>query len=96
MNKEENQLIERLIIANTISVSDNLHFVYLKQLYNSVEEVYNENINHIPANHIYVQCENPENELEVILHILAGKLTTNGKIAFKLFKTQNKIIVETN
>lgn len=96
LNKEERDFTN-LIKMTTHSVSATIHFQYLKQLYNNtIEEVFNENINHIPANHIYCQCQNPENELEVILHILAGKLTASGKIAIKLLKTSNKIIVQTN
>lgn len=89
--------METDILKVTIyATAKNIHFQYLKHLYNTVEEIFNENINHIPANHIYAQCENPENELEIILHILAGKLTANGKIAIKLLKISNKIIVQTN
>lgn len=89
--------MEAGILKVTIySTAKNIHFQYLKHLYNTVEEIFNENINYIPANHIYVQCENPEDELETILQILAGKLTTNGKIAIKLLKTSNKIIIQTN
>lgn len=89
--------METDILKVTIySTAKNIHFQYLKYLYNSIEEIFNENINHIPANHIYVQCENLENELEIILHILAGMLAAKGKIAIKLLKTSNKIIVQTN
>lgn len=90
MNEFDNIIkVEHRIAAQII------HLKYLKYLYNSVEEIFNENLNH-PTHYINVSCKNPESQLETILNLLARKLIANDKIAIKIFKTNNQIIVQTN
>lgn len=89
-------IVNKISENNKIAIRTDLHLKYLTCMYDKAKIVSNSN-DLEEANYINISVSKIENEdVPTLLHALASKLTLDNKIAVKMFKNENQIIIEVN